>query len=480
MSESITKKTVTGVAWTYLSYILTKGVVLVTTAVLTRLISQSEFGIVGFAITTMSFLDAVRDLGISFALIQRRGDIKEAATTAFWISMATNALMWGITIGISPFVADFFREPQITTVLPVLSASFFLSSLGGTHDTILHREMKFSRRMIPVLAESFSKGVVSIGLAMSGNGIWALVIGQIVGRTAFTIVAWIIVPWRPGFSFSVPIAKELFGYGYKIAIDNLISNFQANIDYVFIGRFLGDSALGLYTIAFRLPEIVIINLCNVIAQVLFPAYSILQEDRKQLQDGMLMAIRYVSLVTFPAGVGMALISRPFTEVVFGKDWVDAAPIMAALAFYGVFLSVSWNIGDIYKAVGRPDILWKTAAFEFALLGPVLYFLAHESAFAVSLGHAVVAFIVSTTRLIIGSWLIEVPMPKILRQFVPAAVGSAVMGLAVAGMLILTAEWPRALALLLLILTGAVTYGIAMWGLEREKIMELRMQFSSSN
>lgn len=189
MSESITKKTVTGVAWTYLSYILTKGVVLVTTAVLTRLISQSEFGIVGFAITTMSFLDAVRDLGISFALIQRRGDIKEAATTAFWISMATNAVMWGITIGISPFVADFFREPQITTVLPVLSASFFLSSLGGTHDTILHREMKFSRRMIPVLAESFSKGVVSIGLAMSGNGIWALVIGQIVGRTAFTIVA---------------------------------------------------------------------------------------------------------------------------------------------------------------------------------------------------------------------------------------------------------------------------------------------------
>jgi hypothetical protein len=88
--------------------------------------------------------------------------------------------------------------------------------------------------------------------------------------------------------------------------------------------------------------------------------------------------------------------------------------------------------------------------------------------------------VSTTRLIIGSWLIEVPMPKILRQFVPAAVGSTVMGLAVAGMLILTVEWPRALALLLLILTGAVTYGIAMWGLEREKIMELRMQLSSSN
>ncbi|MBZ0306520.1 MAG: oligosaccharide flippase family protein, partial [Anaerolineae bacterium] len=201
---------------------------------------------------------------------------------------------------------------------------------------------------------------------------------------------------------------------------------------------------------------------------------------RQLQQGMLMAIRYVSLVTFPAGIGMALVSEVFTEVVFGKDWIEAAPIMGALAIYGIFLSVSWNIGDIYKAIGRPDILWKTSIFEFALLGPVLYALAHESAFAVSVGHAAVAFVVSASRLTIGSWLVEVPMTRILRQFIPATVGSIVMGLAVAGMLVVTAEWPKVLALVVLVLTGAVSYSIAMWGFEREKIMQLRMQFSGSN
>ncbi len=480
MSESLAKKTVTSVAWTYLSYGITKGMVLVTTAVLARLLTQSEFGIVGFALTAMTFLDAVRDLGIGTALIQRQGDVEEAADTAFWLNILLNIIFWLITLALSPLVADFFREPQVTSILPILSLSFILSSFGATHDALIQKEMKFSRRIIPSLAEAVSKGIVSIGMALSGQGIWALVIGQVVGRTAFAIVAWMVVDWRPKFVFSIPIAIELFRYGYQISIDSLISNFQANIDYVFIGRFLGDASLGLYTVAFRIPEIVIINLCIVIAQVLFPAYALIQENREELRQGMLAAIRYVSLVTFPAGIGMALISEVFTEVVFGKEWLDAAPIMAALAIYGVFLSVSWNIGDIYKAVGRPDILWKTAVFEFALLGPTLYVLAQESAFAVSVGHAVIAFIVSLLRLVVGSWLVEVPMSKILRQFIPATVGSTVMGLAVFGTLLLTESWPPLLALIALVLVGGVSYGAAMFGFERERIMELRMQFSGSN
>lgn len=480
MSDSLAKKTVTSVAWTYLSYGLTKGMVLVTTAVLARLLTQSEFGIVGFALTAMTFLDAVRDLGIGTALIQRQGDVEEAADTAFWLNILLNILFWLVTLGIAPLVADFFREPQVTSILPILSLSFILSSFGATHDALIQKEMKFSRRIIPSLAEAVSKGIVSIGMALSGQGIWALVIGQVVGRTAFAIVAWMVVDWRPKFVFSIPIAIELFRYGYQISIDSLISNFQANIDYVFIGRFLGDASLGLYTVAFRIPEIVIINLCIVIAQVLFPAYSLIQENRDELRQGMLAAIRYVSLVTFPAGIGMALISEVFTEVVFGKEWSEAAPIMAALAIYGIFLSVSWNIGDIYKAVGRPDILWKTAVFEFALLGPTLYVLAQESAFAVSVGHAVIAFIVSLLRLVVGSWLVEVPMSKILRQFVPATVGSTVMGIAVFGTLLLTESWPPLLALIALVLVGGVSYGAAMFGFERERIMELRMQFSGSN
>jgi PST family polysaccharide transporter len=398
--------------------------------------------------------------------------VEEAADTVFWLSLGSNVIMWLLACLSAPFVADFFHESQITLILPVISFSFVLSSLGGTHDALLQRDMKFSRRIIPSVGESLVKGAVSITLALLGLNVWALVAGQMSGRAVFSAVAWRIMPWRPRRRFSRDLAKELFGFGYKIALDSFLSNLQSNIDYVFIGRFLGESALGVYTVAFRIPELVIINLCIVIAQVLFPAYAKLQEDREQLKRGMLAALRYIALVTVPAGVGLALVSHVFTRTIFGADWTDAAPIMAALSIYGALLAVSWNVGDVYKAIGRPDILWKTAIVEFALLGPVLYVLAQRSAFAVSMGHVSVAFIVSSLRLTIAIYLLKLSVRETLSQFIPSVVGSAIMGAAVWGVLQLTASWPGLITLGAAGITGGISYTAALWWLERDLILSL--------
>jgi O-antigen/teichoic acid export membrane protein len=470
MSSSLAKKTVSSAAWTYLTYGLSKATTFVTTAVLARLLLPEQFGVVGFALTVMSFLDAVRDLGLGPALIQRREEVDKAADTAFWLNIMSNILMWTAAMAISPFAARFFHEPLIIIILPVLSFSFVVSSVGGTHDALLQREMAFSRRIIPAVGESIVKGVVSIAIALTGGNVWALIIGQITGRTAYAALAWAILPWRPQFLFELGVAKELLGYGYKIAIDSLLSALQANIDYLFIGRFLGDTALGLYTIAFRVPEMIIINLCIVIAQVLFPAYSKLQNDLSALQSGLLAAIRYIALITVPAGIGLALVSPLFMPVIFGPEWVEAAPIMASLAMYGMFLAISWNIGDVYKAIGRPDILWKTALVEFALLAPVLFTLSHVSALAVSVGHMVVALIISMLRLGIAVQLLKLSVKKTLAQFVPAISGSAFMGLVVWGSIQITHEWSAALALLASIAVGAISYFSTMVWFERSLLL----------
>jgi O-antigen/teichoic acid export membrane protein len=469
---SVARKAVKSTAWTYLSYVLSKGTNLLTTIVLTRLLTTAQFGIVGFALTAMSFLDAVRDLGLELALIQRRDDIEEAAYTAFWMSLATNTTMWLAATLISPFVASFFNEPLITTILPILSFSFVISAFGGTHDALLKREMQFSRRFIPALGESLIKSLVSVGLALTGSGVWALVIGQLVGRTTFTVLAWRVVRWRPRFRFNLRIARELFGFGYKATIDSFLSALQANIDYVFIGRFLGDAALGVYTVAYRMPEILIINFSIVIAQVLFPAYAMLQNDEEQLKKGIMSALRYVSLVTVPAGLGLALVAPLFVQVFFGPEWREAGPVMGVLAIYGAVLAVSWNIGDVYKAIGRPDILWKTTFIEFLLLAPTLYFLAQQNAFAVSLGHLGVAIVVSTLRLVIAARILKISFWGMVRQFFPAAVGSLFMQVAVWIILLATAEWAGMLSLMVATGVGALIYLITMWFLEREMVLNV--------
>jgi hypothetical protein len=166
-------------------------------------------------------------------------------------------------------------------------------------------------------------------------------------------------------------------------------------------------------------------------------------------------------------VGLALVSNVFTRVVFGAEWTDAAPIMAALSIYGALLAVSWNVGDVYKAIGRPDILWKTAVVEFALLAPVLYTLAQRSAFAVSLGHVSVAFAVSALRLAIAIYLLKLSVRRTLAQFIPSVAGSAVMGAAVWGSLQLTAPLPGLIELGAAVLVGLVSYAGALGWLERD-------------
>ncbi|MFN8373160.1 MAG: lipopolysaccharide biosynthesis protein [Anaerolineae bacterium] len=477
MSESFAKKTITSAAWTYLGYVLNKSSGAVMQILLTHLVVPAEMGIVTLAITTMSFLDAVRDMGVGLALIQRREDIEEAADTAFWINIIGNIFFWLVTVVGAPFVASFFNEPRLAQVLPVISLTFILTALGGIHDALLQRDMKFSKRIIPDLASSFTKAVITIILAFllpDDQKAWALVFGQIIGRVFYVIVVWNVQPWRPRWRINRRIAGQLLNFGYKISIDSFISALQANLDYVFIGRFLGEAVLGVYGTAFRVPELVIINFSNVIAGVLFPAYASL-DNRDNLKQAMLSTLRYIAIVTVPAGIGMALVAQLFVKTLLAPDYIDAGPMMALLALYGMFLAVSWNIGDVYKAIARPDILWKTSLLELVLLGTVLYFMAHISAIAVSFGHVCVAFVVSTVRLFIAIRLLELPVSKTFAQFIPSVVGSAIMGVAVWLSLQATAGLPGVISLVLSIAVGGLVYIAALYWLERDMVLRVAGQ-----
>ncbi len=472
MNESLAKKTVSSAIWTYIAYGLSKSANFLATLVLARLLLPEEYGIVGFAVTGMAFLDAFRDLGIGLAIIQRRDRIEEVSNTAFWLSLGSNSLMWVLSIIIAPLIALWFDEPLVTIILPVMAFSFVINSLGAIHDALLQREMEFGKRVIPAFFNSLSKGIASVVLALMGYGVWSLVFGLIVGQSFYTIAVWFLVDFRPKLAFSVQLAREIFAYGYKIALDSFLSALQANIDYIFIGRFLGDTALGIYTLAYRVPELIIINICIVIAQVLFPAYSSIQDDMAQLRGAVLSALRYVSIIVVPAGVGLALVSEAFIPVAYGDEWLDAIPIMAALSMYGLFLSISWNIGDLYKAIDRADLLWKTAFLELALIVPTLYFLALQSAYAVALGHMLLAFMVSMIRLIIAMNILKLGVRETFGQFVPSIASAIIMGIAVFATGQVLASTPTLVILIGQLIAGAIAYPASLWFFERDLVLRI--------
>ena len=331
--QSFSEKIFRGTIWTYGAFYTSKLVVFFSTVVLARILTKDDFGIIGYAVTFISFLDVVRDLGVGSALIYYREET-DAKSTAFWLSLSIGVIIFVLVWFVSPPIGVFFNDVRLIWVIRLLALNYPLWALGGMHETLLVKELAFHRKFSSDMAQAMIKGVASIGLAAAGFGPWSLIIGHLLGSVAAVIVLWRLVAWRPDFNFSVNVARILLRFGLPMVAVNILGVIVLNADYVIIGHYLGAAKLGIYSVAFRIPEFVVLQFCAIVATVLFPVFSKLRHDKQALVDGFLQTARYVALVTVPIGLGMALLAKPFILAVFTDKWLDAIPVMRAISISG--------------------------------------------------------------------------------------------------------------------------------------------------
>ena len=300
-NASITRKAGRGVIWNSLSFGVSKGVLLLTTSVLARLLTKEDFGLVAIAIIAINYLSVVKDLGLGLALIQRRDDVEEAADTVFTINTLIGLGLSLLVFPLAPLFAAYFQEPQVTPVLRWLGLSFVLNSLGATHINLLMRDLDYRRKFIPDMSNTIVKGIISLWLAFTGFGVWALVFGQLAGALASVIAAWMVKSWRPRLRVNFTIARQLVQFGASVTGVDILTVFIDNLSYIIIGRLLGVAALGVFSISYRLPEMLVVGNLWLIASVLFPAFSSIQDKPDELRRGFLVSIRLVQLIVMQIG-----------------------------------------------------------------------------------------------------------------------------------------------------------------------------------
>jgi PST family polysaccharide transporter len=342
------------------------------------------------------------------------------------------------------------------------------------HDALLRKELAFGRKFIPELVRSLVKGFISIGLALLGFGYWSLIIGQLAGTAVSVISFWRVMPWRPRFQFSWSMAPSLLNYGSGILAVDALGMLMLNLDYLLIGHYMTAAALGIYTIAFRLPELLIKQFSGTIAKVVFPAYAKVRDDTAMLSRGFWQTMRYVSLITVPLGLGLALTARPFVLVFYSAKWAEAAPVMAAIALYTLLRSLTFNAGDVYKAQGRPGLLTKLSLVQAIVLLPALYWAVTgpASLTAVAWVQTAVAFLGTILNLVVAGRMLNTSFRKMADALQPAAIGGAFLVLAVIGALQLTANMSPLVQLLISIFSGGLTYLGALMLWQRDVVMNV--------
>lgn len=471
-ADQVTRKAGRGIAWNFLAYGFSKFTLLLTTSILARLLTKNDFGLVAVAVIAINYLSVIKDLGLGLALIQRREDVDTAANTVFTVNLMLGAALSAIAFLIAPWVAVYFNDPMVTPVLRWLGSSFFINALGAVHIIRLMRELDYRRKFIPDMGNALVKSAASIGLALAGFGVWALVFGQVLGVLASVMLVWIVMPWRPRFALDGKIVATLSKFGAPVLGEDILTAIVENIDYIVAGRIFGVQQLSIYTLAYRLPEMFLIGNLWVMSGVAFPIFSSIQDKPDEIRRGLLASIRFVQLFAVPAAWGLFIAADPIVRVLFGDQWLDAIPVLRVLAMYAWVYSIGYHVGDIYKAIGRPDIPLRLTTFALIVVIPAILIGSRFGLVGIACGHLITILIRQAVSLTVATRFVKVTIVDIFKEFKPAVQGGLAMLAAVATALELAAGFNPFAQLVLVVCAGAAGYLGVLWFTERESLMRL--------
>lgn len=426
-------RAVKGFAWASLSSIGAKLIVFVMTLVLARLLVPADFGVVAAALTVITYLDLGLDLGVGAALVyeQEKG-VTHRARVAFSLNLVMTVGAAAVFFLAAPTLAEFFRVGGDADVFRALALFVLLRGGGQVHEAVLRRDLRFREITAVEVTRAVTRAAVTIALAGAGFGVWSLAVGLLASELLAMLRLWSIVHLIPAPRIDRSVAKALLGYGLSILVVQIVSEVGVNSDYLVVGHMLGPVQLGFYVIAFRLPELAIMNTLNVFSNVAFPAFSRARaEGRDSLRTPMLKTLSIVTLFGLALGVGLAIASRDAVSVLFGSKWAPSAAPFAMIALALGLESVGYAAGDLLKATGRLRTLLIIIGSTSALQVIGFLVVAREGITAVAAVHLVAAALLASMWLVVLARLVDASVRDVfdaLRPALATATGIAICAL----------------------------------------------------
>ena len=434
------RSTSRGLIWSTASLVGGRALTFVSIAILARLLAPAEFGVVAAVVVFISLLEMVSDVGMKATVVyeQERG-ITARVQTAFTVNLGFAIVLTAAALTCAPLAAGFFRLEEHTGLFRMASLSLLLTGLGNVHDSLLMRELDFRRRIVPELARGVVRGGVSIALALGGWGADALVIGMLAGTATWTALQWVITPFRPTLSFDRAILHSMVRYASGAAMHAILVVVNRSVPVAAIGRALGEQALGFYTIALRVPELMIGMVAVNVSRVSFPALAQRRAtDEQRLSASTLMVLRYQALYVAPVAAAIAVLSTPLIVVLFSAQWTEAGGVLSALAVLSGVATIAFPLGDALKAVGKQWLLVALNAVQIPILGAAIVVVAPRGIAAVGWAMACAATVFALALTMLAAREVGIRLRSIALAAGPGLV--AALGVIVGAGAVRTA-WP---------------------------------------
>ena len=362
-TEQLKNKTIKSLFWKLFERFGAQIIQFVISIILARLLVPEDYGAIALITVFINISNIFVQSGFSTALIRKLDADELDYSSVFWCGLFIAIILYIILFSTAPYIAEFYKLPILKNVLRVLSLSIIVGTYNSMQNTILAKKLMFKKLFISSFSSVLVSGMIGIGCAYAGLGIWALAIQQLSSIIITTIVMLFTVKWHPKFIFSFKRLKVLFSFGWKLLVSGLLEGVYNNIYSLIIGRKYTANDLAYWNRGEQFPGLIVNNVNGSIASVMYPVFSIKQNNIYELKQLVRRAMAISAYLVFPMMVGLAVVAEPLVKLLLTEKWLSCVPFLQAWCIIYAFMPIHVTNLQVYNALGRSDIFLGLEVFK---------------------------------------------------------------------------------------------------------------------
>ena len=321
---------------------------------LARLLTPSDYGMVGMLSIFALIATSLQESGFMSALCRKK-DITQADFNAvFWFNVLCASAVYALLFACAPLIAAFFKEPVLTPLARLSFLSFVISSFGTTPRAKLFRELKVKETAGITFTALVVSGITGITLAWNGFSYWGIALQNLTYCFCMSAGSWIVSGWRPSMNLNLRPLRGMIGFSSRLLLTNIFTHVNNNLFSVFFGRLYGDKTVGYYNQANKWTTIGYSTITGMLWNVTQPVFAQI-ENAEQRHRAFRMMLRFTSFISVPSLFGLALIAPEFITITITNKWLPSAELMQLLCVGGAFVPICSLYSNFIISQGRSNI-----------------------------------------------------------------------------------------------------------------------------
>lgn len=390
MSE-LKQKAIKGVAWNAVNTYSSKGLQFVLGIILARLLTPSDYGLVGMTAIFFAISNTFIDSGFGSALIQKKDRNEDDYSTVFYINLVVSIFFFVLLFIIAPYVATYFDQPIIKDLMRVSSLTLVISALVSTSRNKLFVAVDFKTITKISLVSTAISSVVALYCAFSGFGVWTLVIQTLVSSIVSALLLFYFVRWIPKKRFSKSSFRRLWSYGSNMLVASLINTIYENLYSFIIGKRFSAADLGQYSKAGHYVTFVGTTTVNVLQAVAFPILSEVQDDHQRLLFAYSRYIKMIAFVVFPLLMGLCGVAKPMVLFMITEKWLPCVIYLQVLCFASLWTGIIRINLNLLYVTGRSDLVLRLEFYKKTIAFAILFISIFGGVLGMCIGRVVYSF-----------------------------------------------------------------------------------------